>query len=219
MIEELLNYLKKQIESKEALTHIEECVNSSISTAGTKSREEIFTREFLCPTLASFFYDEVFDQLNLNENEIEKGLGTEGYKNVSGFGFTPARQGKHFFTKGQVISSEPPEAWYKASKKRLTSYMACPDFALRSPLPLAIVGETKYFVKGSKEVAVRELYNDIRQCMFYLGAFNEYTDALLVVADASPEHSFSKAFDLLNEDLVSRFGSDTNIHLCVINLT
>ena len=218
MIERLCAYLKDEIESKQVLVHIENCVQDARSTAGTKSREEIFTREFLCPYLAKFFYQKLKDELGLTDKDIENGLGTEGFENVNGFGFTPARKGKHFFTKGQIISSNPPEAWFKASSKKLTSFMACPDFALRSPLPISVVGETKYFTKGSKQSAIKELYNDVRQAMFYLGAFNEYTDALLLVADASPGHIFYHSLTLLEEELLNRFGKETNIHLCVIKL-
>lgn len=219
MIERLCAYLKSEIETKEVLACIESFIQDATSTAGTKSREEIFTREFLCPSLLKFFNQELSGQIDLTNNEIEEGMGTEGYKNVDGFGFTPARKGKYFFTKGQAIASDPPEAWFKSSNKKLTSYMACPDFALRSPLPMSVVGEAKYFTKDSKETAIRELYNDIRQCMFYLGAFSEYTDALLVVADASKKHTFANCLNLLEDDLLKRFGSETNIHLCIIKLS
>ncbi len=219
IIHQLSMYLKNIIEPQGALAHIEDCVTSASSTAGTKSREEIFTREFLCPSLLRFFNVENRDQLKLTDEQITKGMGTEGYQNVDGFGFTPARKKKHFFTKGQVIANDPPDAWFKGSEKKLTSYMACPDFALRSPLPVSIVGETKYFTKGSQKFAIKELYNDIRQAMFYLGAFNEYTDALLVVADASPDHAFVNALDLLEDDLLARFGGESNIHLCTLKLS
>lgn len=55
--------------------------------------------------------------------------------------------------------------------------------------------------------------------MFYLGAFSEYTDALLIVADASPDHAFANSLNLLKDDLLTRFGEETNIHLCIIKLS
>ena len=218
-IQQLCNFLQSEIENKNVLAHINECAKKATSTAGSRSMEEIFTREFICKSLLKFFNTEIREQLNLTDEQITKGMGTEGFKNVDGFGFTPARQKKHFFTKGQVIASEPPDAWFKDSDKKLTSYMACPDFAIRAPLPISTVGETKYFTKGSQKAAIKELYNGIRQAMFYLGAFNEYKDALLIVADASPDHTFASSLDLLEDDLLSRFGEETNIHLCVIKLS
>lgn len=218
MIQELLTFLKTHIEEDGVLAKIDKYISSNSSSAGSKSREEVFTREFLCPTMAKFFYVYQREKLGLKNEEIESGLGTEGYKHIDGYGFTPARSKKHFFTKGQVIESDPPQAWFKDSDKSLTSFMACPDFAIRSPLPMNVVGEVKYFHKGSKNSAIKELYNDLRQTMFYLGAFNEYTDALLVVADASEGHIFNEALSLLREDLLERFGDETNIHLCVLKL-
>lgn len=217
-IKELVQYLKEEIEPLDVLKRIQSCIKDKSSTAGSTSKEEIFTREFLCPKLADFFYTKKRSQLNLSDSEIQIGLGTEGFKNVERYGFTPARANKHFLTKGQIIANEPPEEWFKESSKKLTSFMACPDFAIRNPLPFNIVGEVKYFSKGSEKAAIKELYNDIRQAMFYLGAFNEYKDCLLVIADASPENTFTKALNLLEDDLLLRFGIETNIHLCIINL-
>jgi hypothetical protein len=61
---------------------------------------------------------------------------------------------------------------------------------------------------------VGELYNVCRQVVFYLGAFDEYEIALLVVADASEGHVFKRALtETLNPEIERRLGPDTGIYL------
>jgi hypothetical protein len=103
--------------------------------------------------------------------------------------------------------------------KQLPRYQACPDFAIKHLLCLSIVGEVKYFRSEWPEIAVRELYYASRQAVFYLGALHgEYDLALIVVADASRDHSFLQGLRLIKPELLERFGSGTNIHLLPLRL-
>lgn len=66
---------------------------------------------------------------------------------------------------------------------------------------------------------MKELYNAARQAIFYLGAFQDrYKAALLVVADASPEHSFLQGLELVRSELLDRFGPDSGVYLVSLRL-
>ena len=217
-IKNLCGFLLDDLEDQSTLALLEDFIENKSSSAGS-SREEVFTREFLCPSIARYFYKVVRPDLDLSEEEIKSGLGTEGFQNCPGFGFTPARLRRQLFTKSDIIKPTPPESWFKASKKKLSAFRPCPDFAINNPLPVSVVGEVKYFTTGSPTIAVKELYNAARQAIFYLGAFQDrYDGALLVVADASPDHSFIKGMELVKPELLDRFGSESNIYLLPVRL-
>lgn len=218
-IKQFIEFVSDSLSDKGTLTKLEQLRRTGASSAGTHSAEELFTREFLCPTISRYFRNEIRNQLSLTDEQITRGLGTEGYQNCTGFGFTPARKQPHFFTKSDIVRSDPPPAWFKHSEKPLPKFQACPDFAIDQPLPFRAVGEVKFFKEGSKETAIRELYNATRQAVFYLGAFRQdYDAAILVVADASPEHVFKGALEDLRPELLSRYGEDTGIYLVTIGL-
>ena len=217
-VEELAQFLKKQLEEKPVVPLVEQMVRDHSSLAGT-GREGIFTREFLCPAIRDF-YTQVC-QPNLHADEIHKNLQMEGFKTVKGFGSTPASKRMHLFTKDLVIKSNPPESWY-LDGKHLADYKACPDFAICQPLlRSSTVGEVKYFESGSPKHAVQVLYDASRQALFYLGAFTgTYQSAIIVVADASRDHAFFEGLKLIRPELLRRFGTETtDIHLVPIKLT
>lgn len=217
-LESLKDFVTATLEAQSVVAPLEKMVRERTSQAGTR-REEIFTREFLCPTIARFFYETARPQLNLSEDAIRSGLGTEGYQNCPGFGFTPARHGQHLFTKSAIIENDPPKSWLLASTAPLRAFQACPDFAISQPLPFSAVGEVKYFRSGTPASAVRELYNAARQAIFYLGAFRSaYDAAMVIVADASKEHTFFSGMQLVRPELLARFGPATGIHLVPIRL-
>ncbi len=214
----LMNYLIRQLCENPVIGQLEKIISERSSKAG-KRREEVFTREFLCLYIRKYFYEHVRSELNLSDEEISKGLGTEGYENCKGFGFSPARKRKHLFTKSDIIKSSPPDAWFAKNESRLSPFRPCPDFAISKPLPFSVVGEVKYFKSGSPKKAVKELYDASRQAVFYLGAFHgHYDSAMIVVADASPKHSFLKGLQLVEPGLLERFGAETNIYLLTAGL-
>ena len=103
---------------------------------------------------------------------------------------SPARKQRHLFTKSDIVKAVVPINWMNTEKRM---NQACPDFAIRQPLPISIVGEVKFFRSGTPKSAVKELYDVARQAMFYLGAFaGEYDSALIVIADASSGHVLAK---------------------------
>jgi hypothetical protein len=217
-----LEYLKRFIvatlQAQPVIKPLEEMIQERTSMAGVR-REEVFTREFLCPTIAKFFYDTTRSQSGLSDEAIRSGLGTEGFQNCPGYGFTPARRGKHLFTKSDIIKNTPPKSWMIASSATLSAFQACPDFAISKKLPFSVVGEVKYYRSGTPVSAVKELYNAARQAIFYLGAFRgTYDSAMIVIADASKEHSFFGGMELVRPELIERFGTETGIHLVPIKL-
>ncbi|MBF0313624.1 MAG: hypothetical protein HQK52_09415 [Oligoflexia bacterium] len=215
-IEDLSSYLSERLSEKSIKLKIDEFISNGNSSAGKSSREEVFTREFLCPAIADFFYRDFRHKTELSDDQIKSGLGTEGFKHLPSFGFTPARKKKHFFTKNDIIRNEPPGSWYSSNPDKAKSFQACPDFAIRSPLPFNCIGETKLLTKGTSKEAITELYNASRQALFYLGAFApDYTNALLVMADMTPNQVLKTALEEdLNKSILDRFGDETNIHLC-----
>jgi len=217
-LESLKEFIIATLETQPVIDPLNKMIQEHTSKAGAR-HEEVFTREFLCPTIAKFFYEIAWSQLNLSENDIRNGLGTEGYKNCPGFGFSPARRGQHLFTKSDIIKNDPPKSWLVTSTAPVPAFQACPDFAISKPLPFSVVGEVKYFGSGTPNSAVRELYNSARQAIFYLGAFRSaYDSAMVIIADASKEHAFFGGMELVRSELIARFGTDTGIHLVPILL-
>lgn len=213
------DYLQRELQGKPILQRLESFIQDGTSTAGRR-HEEVFTRQFLCPTIKSYFYDYARSALSLTDHDIMRGLGTEGFANCDGFGFTPARKKKHLFTKADIIKSDPPRSWFQASNEPLRGFQACPDFSISNPLPFSIVGEVKYFRGGTPEGAVRDLYDAARQAIFYLGAFNgTYDTAMVVIADCSPDYTFHEGLQLLRHELLERFTDETNIHLLTLKLS
>jgi len=217
-ISDLFEYIKNSLLNRPVLRELEQIIADKRSHAGTR-QEEVFTREFLCPSLACYFYVDHRSFLNLTDSEIASGLGTEGYKNAEGFGFTPARKERHLFTKADIVKPQIPRSWVADATKSYRN-QACPDFAIRDPLPLSILGEVKFFRSGNLETALKELYNAARQAVFYLGAFRgEYKQAVVVVADASDGHVFVEGVRQMNPDILERFGEETSIFLSIISLS
>lgn len=216
--ERLKKFIITTLQAQPVLASMEKIIRERTSKAGTRP-EEVFTREFLCPTIANFFYETVRSELALSDEAIKSGLGTEGYQNCPRFGFTPARRGKHLFRKSDIILNEPPHSWLRANDSSLPQFQACPDFAIGKPLPFSIVGEVKYFRSGTPNSAVKELYNAARQATFYLGAYGgAYNSAMLVVADASEGYTFFSGLELVKPALLDRFSTETGIHLVPIKL-
>jgi len=115
-IDDLKDFLSTELQSVPIIDRLDKIIADKSSKAGTR-HEEVFTRHFLCPAIGKYFYEHVRLELNLSDDAIKEGLGTEGYTNCHGFGFTPARKGKYLLTKFQVIDSTPPSSWYKKIKQ------------------------------------------------------------------------------------------------------
>lgn len=218
-LEQFKDYLKDRLENESVTDRL----NILVGPGGALEKqhpEEVFTKKFLCPHIKDFFCQEVRQELALTDAEIHIGLGVEGYENLPGFSFTPARKNGHLFTKSQVIKPSPPPSWFISKKTSLTECRACPDFAIRSPLPFSVVGEVKFFKSGSPNKGVSELYQASRQALFYQAAFHGvYDSALIVFADASPGHTFFEGLSLLKPEILKRFGPNTDIHLLPVSLS
>jgi hypothetical protein len=218
-LERFKHYVRNRLECEPVIEQLAKLIGPG-GECEKQNREEIFTKRFLCPRIKDFFHREVQRELGLTDEQIQNGLGAEGFEGMNGFRFTPASSRKHLFTKAYVIKPTPPPSWFKSKEVPLTECRACPDFAIRSPLPFSLVGEVKFFKSGSPNKAVSDLYQASRQALFYQAAFHEiYHSALIVFADASPGHSFFEGLELIKPELLERFSSETDIHLLPIKLT
>ncbi len=73
-IPELCKFLLDDLERQPILNLLEEFIENKTSTAGVR-REEVFTREILCPSIAKYFYEVIRSELDLSNVEIKSGLG------------------------------------------------------------------------------------------------------------------------------------------------
>ena len=216
-IDELISYLQNQLCGKGLVEELYEIMRTGNTTASKESREEVFNREFLSPAIADFFFTHVRRELSLSDAEIGKGLGTEGSGNCSRFGFSPSSISNHIFTKDQVLKSIPPEDWFFEKDRDVRPLRSYPDFALREPLPLSVVGEHKAYWGTSKKEAVKNVFEAAKQVVFYQGALGvNYKDGMIVVTDLSQADIVNEALKDVRPEILSRFGEQTRIHLCVL---
>jgi hypothetical protein len=215
-VDSLFSYIRNHLENQAGIVaSVDQMLLDRISTASR--REEIFNREFLSPTIADFFYEEARDALDLTDSEIRCGLGTEGSHNMPKFGFSPGLGRDFFFNKTDVLQSSAPAGWL--DQTRLTGYRPCPDFQIRPPLPLSLVGELKYATRRlGAATAVNSIYDAVRQGVFYMGAFGGSCEAAVIIADATDAHDLANAFEGMPTRLKDRFNGDNRLHLLVLRL-
>ena len=219
LIKDLSEHLIKTLDG----IPIKDAINTA-SVEGTSSagsnREEIFTRDYLCPAMRNYFKVEARSMLNLSDAEIDMGLGTEGFIKCDGYSFTPAKKVRHILGKDDMSKPTPPSDWLKSGpdKDKLRDYQPCPDFAFYDPLP-RVVGEVKYFRGGNEDKALNEFYAVVKEVIFYLGAFHGiYDAALIVIADASEDAAMYKMLDIIKPELLARFGRDSGIYLSIMRV-
>lgn len=217
MLHALIDHIKDELRRLEMTSAISA---QAVNPAARAGKETLFKKLYLFPSIARFFYERNRQTLCLSDDEIKCGLGAEGYRDgLPKFGYTPASKRDHLFTKSQVVSNTVPAGWRMDDPIKLNPFRPCPDFSIREPLPLSVLGEVKYFDRGSPDTAVPQLFDVARQAVFYLGAyFGQYRAALVVVGDASPEHAFLKGLKLLKPELLDRFGSSSGVYLRVVGL-
>ena len=124
-VENLKVYMRDELQKTAILEPLDRFIQEGSSKAGTR-REEVFTREFLCPVIGSFFYVHARSELNMSDEQIKAALGTEGFENCPGFGFTPGHRSNHLFTKSDIITlvqigmraGEPPGIWWGRDRPR-----------------------------------------------------------------------------------------------------
>ena len=69
-ITKLIEYIEQNLSNQDVLAPMADMIDNRDSTAGTR-REEVFTREFLCPVLKQYFYKDARDSLELSDSEIQ----------------------------------------------------------------------------------------------------------------------------------------------------
>lgn len=96
------------------------------------------------------------------------------------------------------------------------------------PVPYAVVGETKYFRKGSVEAAKTELVRGVFQCFYYRGLPSvpetknrpawDYDYACLLAYDASESGSLVKAWEAVDPNVKVACWDGANIFVMVLPL-
>lgn len=215
-LKRFMEFLKEEFSKRAILSELENIIKDHISTAGERA-EDVFTRDFLCPTIAKFFYQIIKKELKLPDDEIKKGLGAEGIEHLGNFGFRPSRKKPHLFTKNEFFKDNIPDGWLQTNQRKLPLFQACPDFAIRNPLPFRIIGEVKFINSAGNPSLI--FYKTIREAVFYLGVFRSvYDRVLLVFADATPKHDFEQSLSLFRPELLNRFGVNTDIEYVTLLL-
>lgn len=204
LIKDLSEYLIKTLDGNSIKGDIETASIEGTSSAGG-DLEAIFTKDYLCPAMRDYFMVEARSELDSNDDEIDKGLGVEGFTKCDGYSFTPAKKTRHILGKGDMSEPMPPADWLKSGSKTLRDYQPCPDFAFFDPLP-KVVGEVKYFRGGNEDKALKDFYAVVKEVIFYLGAFHGvYEAALIVIADASEDGAMYNMVGRLKSKLLARF--------------
>ncbi len=172
----LMNFLKKELTKSPILPKLQDIIAKNLTSAGPE--EDVFTSEFLCPAIFKYFDKVVRHSLNLTDEQIKKSLGREG--NVPNFGFSPYRNANpHLFCKDDFFKQKPPAGWHIGYQGKLPPYRSSPDFAIKDPLPLRIMGEVKFISENSGK-PIMEFYKAVREGIYYLSTFRFQYDRMLL---------------------------------------
>jgi hypothetical protein len=139
---------------------------------------------------------------------------------------SPIRWERHPFRK--VLNASPTEIYrrWKDPDQGGALTQSCPDFSLHDPFPHSILFEGKYFARGSREFAQRELVTNIYQAFFYRGlprlaAAKGHPDwgydyACLLAYDASPSGTLATAWTALDARTRHAFWEGANIYVMIL---
>lgn len=188
-----------------------------------KLPEAAFLNSFVVPVL----FKQIIQHSNLTIPQARHALLNEYHRCMPEFSAkSPVRAKKHAFKK---IIGASPESIYNAWSDASCGWgltQSCPDFAVTDPFPHRVVFEGKYFARGSKKYAERELVKDIYQAFFYRGLPQvaatkhhpewNYDYACLLAFDASPEGSLKSAWDKLGEVVQGSFWDGANIYVMIL---
>jgi len=188
-----------------------------------KTPEAAFLNRFVVPVL----FDQIRQHSKLTDSQAREALLNEYHRCMRDVSEkSPIRAKKHAFKK--LIGSSP-ESIYNAWKDFPSGgglTQSAPDFAVTHPFRHRIVFEGKYFARGSKKYAERELVKNIYQAFFYRGLPQvdatkrhpewNYDYACLLAFDASPDGSLKSAWDELAPVVRNSFWEGANIYVMIL---
>lgn len=211
-------------------TAMERYIRSTIQDAKTddakkhlRAPEAAFLNLFAVPTL----FEHLSTVGGLTEAEARQALLNEYHNCMPALSSgTPYLGLKHPFNKAMGVSPSTVFASWQAKDKGWGLASCEPDFALRSPFSHRILFEGKYFPRGGKEHAARELVRDIYQAFFYRGlapmparnghAEWNYDYACLLAYDASPQGTLLAAWNDLGEPVRQSFWDSANVYVMIL---
>lgn len=176
-------------------------------------RETYFSNTFVVPAIHSYLCKFACTQA---PSDACRAFLAEGYVNFKEIASgSPMSAFKHPFKKQFNAVSNIAKSWWSSSKESPLCN-ACPDFALSSPCPYKVVGETKYFWKGGIEAAKTELVRGIYQCFYYRGLPWDYEYACLLAYDASDNGSLTEAWRTVDPRVKAACWNSANIFVMVL---
>jgi hypothetical protein len=187
--------------------------------------EAAFLNQHVLPVLASLIRT---DSSCASDTDAKRALLNEYHPSMPEISsHTPARTGKHPFTKLLGASAQEIYARWADASNASSLVQSCPDFALREPFPHKIVFEGKYFATGSSQYAQRELVANLYQAFFYRGlpyvpetpkgrAAWDYDYACLLAYDASPAGTLKHAWENLPTRVKQGFWTGANIYVMIL---
>jgi hypothetical protein len=181
---------------------------------------------FLNGKVLPILFDSVKRHGNLTEARSQEALLNEYFRGTRQFATaSPARGLRHPFKK--LLSISPAgiyQQWRDGSQSALSQ--SCPDLALRAPFPHTIVFEGKYFSRGSRATAERELVENVYQAFFYRGLPPitpkppkvgwGYDYACLLAYDASPTGTLRSAWEDLKPAVRKGFWDGANVYVMIV---
>jgi hypothetical protein len=186
--------------------------------------EAAFLNSFAVPAL----YNHLQGQAGLSAGQAKEALLNEYHRTMPEVSaHSPIRATRHPFKKVLGASAETIYKQWRDPKQNYGLTQSCPDFALRKPFPQSIVFEGKYFARGSKEYAARQLVADLYQAFFYRGLPSveatkrghpewDYNYACLLAFDASPAGALKNAWDSLESSVKRSFWEGANIFVMIV---
>jgi hypothetical protein len=140
---------------------------------------------------------------------------------------SPIHAKKHPFKKVLGSSAEEIYEQWTRPEHNFGLTQSCPDFALKSPFPHSMVFEGKYFARGSRDYAARQLVSDIYQAFFYRGLPRvdatkrghpewDYDYACLLAYDASPDGTLVATWEALDPSVRRSFWDGANIYVMIL---
>ncbi len=185
--------------------------------------EAAFLNLFAVPTL----FDELQAPGGLAQEQARDALLNEYHHCMPQFSKAgPYRTIQHPFKKLMAAPASAVFASWTTNEDNWGLSKCGPDFALRAPFSHRILFEGKYFSKGSKEYAGRELVKDIYQACFYRGlppvpaknghAEWDYDYACLLAFDASPQGTLLAAWNDLGEPVRQSFWESANVYVMIL---
>lgn len=185
--------------------------------------EAAFLNTFVLPVLKN----EVMAFAGLDAAAAQAAILNEYHRSMPGSAAgSPIRATRHPFKKVLGVSAESIYRGWLDPREGFGLTQSAPDFSLKAPFPHRILFEGKYFSKGSREVAQRELVRDIYQAFFYRGLPKtaqtkrhpewDYDYACLLAFDASPSGALKKAWEALDSLVRKSFWEGAHLYVMIL---